>query len=143
MNFEKTNNMSTYLRHQYELLQLTLEIVNCNLEKLTWLEINDENTVSLYQEKINALEFKKENYLNNLVQSLSKTKIAQENLSDIKLCYELVEQYSKKHYSQLFKVHLNKTIENHQKKYGDFLIRNQFKKAVEMEQIITHLERVG
>ena len=60
--FEKTKNMTIYLRHKYELLQLNLEIVNCNLEKLTWLEINDENNVKLYQEKINTLEFKKENF---------------------------------------------------------------------------------
>ncbi|RRA96100.1 hypothetical protein [Paenimyroides viscosum] len=135
--------MITYYRHQYELLQLNLQIVNCNLEKLTWLEINDEQSVKLYQDKLNSLEFKKENYLNNLLQSLLKTEITQQNISEVKLCYELIEQYSKKHYSLLFKTHLNRTIENHQKKYGDFLLRNQLKKAVEIEQIITNLERVA
>ncbi|SRR5690606_5007939 len=135
--------MITYYRHQYELLQLNLQIVNCNLEKLTWLEINDEQSVKLYQDKLNSLEFKKENYLNNLLQSLLKTEITQQNISEVKLCYELIEQYSKKHYSLLFKTHLNRTIENHQKKYGDFLVRNQLKKAVEIEQIISQLERVA
>ncbi len=135
--------MITYYRHLYELLQLNLQIVNCNLEKLTWLEINDEQSVKLYQDKLNSLEFKKENYLNNLLQSLLKTEITQQNISEVKLCYELIEQYSKKHYSLLFKTHLNRTIENHQKKYGDFLVRNQLKKAVEIEQIISQLERVA
>ncbi len=134
--------MVTYFRHQYELLQLNLEIVNCNLEKLTWLEINDETTIKMYQEKLNSLEFNKESYLNNLLQSLTRTQITKQNIEEVKCCYELIEQYSKKHYSQLFKTHLSRTIENHQKMYGDFLIRNQWKKAVEIEKIITYLERV-
>lgn len=135
--------MITYYRHEYELLQLNLKIVNCNLEKLTWLEINDDATIKMYQDKLNSLEFEKERYLNNLLHSLSKTEITQHNIDAVKCCYELIEQYSKKHYSQLFKAHLNRTIENHQKKYGDFLLRNQLKKAVEIEQIITHLERAA
>lgn len=139
----KRNNMITYYRHQYELLQLNLKIVNCNLEKLTWLEINDEATIKMYQDKLNNLEFEKENYLNNLLQSLSKTEITQQNIEEVKLCYELIEQHSKKHYSQLFKTHLNRTIENHQKKYGDFLLRNQLKKAVEIELLIESLERTA
>lgn len=135
--------MITYYIHQYALLQLNLKIVNCNLEKLTWLEINDDATIKMYQDKLNNLEFEKENYLNNLLQSLSKTEITQQNIEEVKLCYELIEQHSKKHYSLLFKTHLNRTIENHQKKHGDFLLRNQLKKAVEIEQIITHLERAA
>ena len=135
--------MITYYRHQYELLQLNLKIVNCNLEKLTWLEINDEATIKMYQDQLNSLEFEKESYLNNLLQSLLKTEITQQNINEVTCCYELIEQRSKKHYSQLFKTHLNRTIENHQKKYGDFLLRNQLKKAVEIELLIESLERTA
>lgn len=72
--------MLTYYRHQYELLQLNLKIVNCNLEKLTWLEINDEGMMKIYQDQLNSLEFEKECYLNNLLRSLSKTILTQKIL---------------------------------------------------------------
>ncbi len=135
--------MLTYYRHQYELLQLNLKIVNCNLEKLTWLEINDEGMMKIYQDQLNSLEFEKECYLNNLLRSLSKTILTQKNIAEIKCCYELIEEHSKKHHSLLFKTHLNRTIEQHQKKYGDYLLRNQLKKAVELEKMINVLERVA
>jgi len=133
--------MTTFYRHQYEILQLNLKIVNYHLERLTWLEINDDVTAKIYQDKINSLEFNKECYLNNLLLSISKQIITVDNITEIKLCYELIEQYSKQHYSKLFKTHLQKTIENHQKKHGDYLIRNQIKKAIELEKTIDVLER--
>ncbi|WKW46376.1 hypothetical protein P3875_11465 [Myroides sp. JBRI-B21084] len=132
--------MITYLRHKAELLRLESELVECKIQKSIWMEINDTETQFFYQTKINECAFKKENYLNNLLVLLTKTEITQQNIQEIKCCYQLIEQHSKSHYSLLFKAHLNKTIENYQKKYGDLLLKNQFKKAVEIEKIISNLE---
>lgn len=133
--------MHTFLRHQYELLQIDLQIVDCQMQKLVWLEINDVPTIKHYQNTINALAYKKEHYLNNLLISLSKTEITLENITEIKRCYELIEMHSKQHNSNLFKVHLYKVIEKYQKKHSDFLMRNQLKKAIETEHIIYDLEK--
>lgn len=135
--------MTHYLRHQYQLLQLSLKIVAFSIEKETWAEINDEVNMKIYQEKINDLEYQKEHYLNNLLRSLHKTEINENNAVEIKKTYDLIEQYSSSLHSQLFKAHLNRTIENHQKKYGDCILRNQLKKAYEIEKTISELERVA
>lgn len=135
--------MITYLRHRSELLRLESEWVECHIQKLIWQELNDAETLGFYQTKMNDLAFKKENYLNNLLALLAKTEITQQNIQEIKCCYELVEQNSKNHYSLLFKTHLNKTIEKYQKKYGDLLLKNQLRKAVEIEQIILKLEQAA
>lgn len=135
--------MIHYLRHQQQLLQLSLQIVTYSIEKETWNEINDYKTVAFYQEKINALEQQKEMYLNELLRSLYKTELNEGTILEMKKTYELVEQYSTQAKSQLFKTHLNKTIESYQKKYGDCLLTNQLKKAVEIEKKIELLERVA
>ena len=135
--------MTHYLRHQYQLLQLSLKIVGFSIEKETWAEINDEVNMKIYQEKINDLEYQKELYLNNLLRSLHKTEINEYNAVEIKKTYDLIEQYSSSLHSQLFKAHLNRTIEKHQKKYGDCILRNQLKKAYEIEKKISELERVA
>ncbi|WCM43267.1 hypothetical protein MG290_06305 [Flavobacterium sp. CBA20B-1] len=135
--------MMTYLKHRAALLHIESQMVECSIQKYTWMEIHDKDAQKVYQEQINEWAFKKENYLNRLLVSLTKTEITTHNIMEIKKCYELVEAYSKNHYSQLFKTHLNRTIENHQKKYGDFLLTNQLKKAVEVEQIIMNLERIA
>lgn len=135
--------MIHYLRHQQQLLQLSLQIVAYSIEKETWNEINDYKTVAFYQEKINALEQQKEMYLNELLRSLYKTELNEGTILEMKKTYELVEQYSTQAKSQLFKTHLNKTIENYQKKYGDCLLTNQLKKAFEIEKKIELLERVA
>lgn len=135
--------MIHYLRHQQQLLQLSLQIVAYSIEKETWNEINDHKTVAFYQEKINALEQQKEMYLNELLRSLYKTELNEGTILEMKKTYELVEQYSTQAKSQLFKTHLNKTIESYQKKYGDCLLTNQLKKAFEIEKKIELLERVA
>ncbi len=132
--------MTTYSRHKYELLHLELKITDHSMQKAIWEEIQDRNSIKMYQDLINSLELQKEHYLNNLLISLGKTEITETNIEEIKSCYELIEQYSKKHYSSLFKSHVNRTVEDYQKKYGDFLIRNQLRKATEIEKIILGLE---
>nr|WP_297306626.1 hypothetical protein [uncultured Flavobacterium sp.] len=133
--------MKTYYRHQLNILQFDMKIADYSIQKSTWEEINDEATVNLYKEKIEALEQDKTEYLNQLFLSLHKTEITEENCSEIKLCYQLLEKYSKSEYSVLFTAHLNRTIEKHQKQYGTFLIKNQIKKAYEIENKIQTLEK--
>jgi len=135
--------MIHFLRHQQQLLQISLQIVNYSIEKETWKQINDEETVAFYQEKINKLEQRKEVYLNQLLRSLNKTELTEHTVLEMKKTYELVEQYSTHIKSSLFTMHLDKTIENYQKKYGDYLLRNQLKKAHEIEKTISGLERVA
>lgn|SRR5690606_31588165 len=133
--------MHTFLRHQYEILQMDLKRVDCQMQQLTWLEINDDAAVKHYQDAINTWAYKKEHYLNNLLKSLAKTEITLENVAEIKSCYELIEVHSKQHSSNLFKVHLYKVIEKYHKKHSDFLMSNQLKKAVETEHLIYDLEQ--
>lgn len=133
--------MKNYYRHQLNILQLDMKIADYSIQKSTWEEINDEATVNLYKEKIEALEQDKTEYLNQLFLSLHKTEITEENCSEIKLCYQLLEKYSKSEYSVLFTAHLNRTIEKHQKEYGGFLIKSQIKKAYEIENKIQILEK--
>ncbi len=118
-----------------------MKIADFAIQKATWEEINEERTVLEYQEKINLLEQEKTDYLNQLFLSLHKTEITEENCSEIKLCYQLLEKYSKSEYSVLFTAHLNRTIEKHQKEYGSFLIKSQIKKAYEIENKIQILEK--
>ena len=120
---------------------MDMKIADYSIQKSTWEEINDEATVNLYKEKIEALEHDKTEYLNQLFLSLHKTEITEENCSEIKLCYQLLEKYSKSEYSVLFTAHLNRTIEKHQKEYGGFLIKSQIKKAYEIENKIQILEK--
>lgn len=134
--------MTTYYRHKHELLQLELKITDCFVQKLTWEEIEDDFAVKSYQDEINQLELKKEHYLNNLLINLGKTEITEQNSNEIKECYQLIEQYSKVHYSSLFKSHMKRTIEQHQKDYGDYIIRNQFRKANNKEKTINILQLV-
>jgi len=133
--------MKNYYRHQLNILQLDMKIADYSIQKATWEEINDESAVHLYSEKIMTLENEKTIYLNNLFISLHKTEITEENCAEIKLCYQLLEKYSKSEYSVLFTSHLNRTIEKHQKEYGGFLIKSQIKKAYEIESRIQVLEK--
>ncbi|WP_177761216.1 hypothetical protein [Flavobacterium sp. I3-2] len=133
--------MKNYYRHQLNILQIDMKIADFAIQKATWEEINEERTVLEYQEKINLLEQEKTDYLNQLFLSLHKTEITEENCSEIKLCYQLLEKYSKSEYSVLFTAHLNRTIEKHQKEYGSFLIKSQIKKAYEIENKIQILEK--
>lgn len=133
--------MKTYYRHQLEILKMDMKITDYSIQKATWEEINDETTVNLYIEKIENLENEKTNYLNQLFISLHKTEITEDNCAEIKLCYQLLEKYSKSEYSVLFTSHLNRTIEKHQKEYGGFLIKSQIRKAYEIENKIQVLEK--
>lgn len=133
--------MKTYYRHQLEILQFDIKIADNYIQKAIWEEIDDLTAVNFYQEKINALEKQKEKYLNQLFLLLNKTEISEQNCSEVKLCYQLLEKYSKSEYSALFTAHLNRTIEKHQKEYGGFLIKSQIKKAFEIENKIQNLER--
>lgn len=135
--------MNTYLRHKLELLQLEAKITEGQMQKTVWEEINETAAVAFYEEQINGWEQQKETYLNNLLKSLKSTELTLANGYELKRCYELIEQYSKLHYSTLFKAHFYKTVEKHQKSYGDFIIRNQFGKANEVEKIIMLLERIA
>jgi len=133
--------MKTYYRHQLEILQMDMKIADFSIQKATWSEISDLSTVTFYQEKIDELEIQKESYLNHLFLTLHKTEITEENCSEIKLCYQLLEKHSKSEYSTLFTAHLNRTIEKHQKEYGNFLIKTQIRKAYEIENKIQTLEK--
>jgi len=133
--------MKTYYRHQLEISQMDMKIANFSIQKATWAEINDLTTVTYYQEKIDEIEKQKETYLNQLFLTLHKTEMTEENCSEIKLCYQLLEKYSKSEYSALFTAHLNRTIEKHQKEYGSLLIRTQIKKAYEIENRIQILQK--
>lgn len=132
-----------YLRHKRALLAFETKITDLLIEKHTWIEISDAQLIGHYQKQVNDLEFEKEVYLNKLLQSLQNTPITLDNVLDVKLCYELLEVHSKFHYSKLFKKHLNKTIEDHQKKYGDLIIRTHYKKANEVEILIKKLEEAA
>lgn len=134
--------MKTYLRHKLELLQIDIKIAEHLMQKETWQEINDTEAVNYYQKQVNRLEQQKETYLNLLLKSLQRAELTLQNGAELKLCYELIEQYSKTHYSALFRTHFYKTIEQHQKCYGDFIIRNQYRKANEVEKMIEDLERI-
>lgn len=133
--------MKTYYRHQLNILQFDMKIADYSIQKATWEEIEDDATISLYQRKIDVLKEEKSEYLNQLFLSLHKSEITEENCAEIKLCYQLLEKYSKSEYSILFTAHLNRTIEKHQKQFGTFLIKNQIKKAYEIENKILILEK--
>lgn len=135
--------MKTYLRHKLELLQIDAKITEHLMQKEIWQEIDDKEAVQLYQKKINLLEHKKEIYLNLLLKSLQQAELTLQNGVELKQCYELIEQYSKTHHSALFRAHFYRTVEKHQKSYGDFIIRNQFRKANEVEKMIEDLERIA
>ena len=134
--------MHTFLRHQYELLTIDIKIVDYQMQQHIWSSVNDIETVKYYQDAINKYELKKEQYLNNLLISLTKTKITPINATEIKRCYELIEMHSKQHTSNLFKVRLYKIIEEHQKKHSDYLLKNQLRKVIETERIIYKLEKI-
>lgn len=134
--------MKTHLRHKLELLQLDTKITEYLIQKETWQEINDTEAVNYYQKQVNRLEQQKETYLNLLLKSLQRAELTLQNGVELKLCYELIEQYSKTHHSALFRTHFYRTIEQHQKRYGDFIIRNQYRKANEVEKMIEDLERI-
>jgi|GEM_PF-1933075 len=135
--------MKTYLRHKLELLQIDTKITEHLIQKETWQEISDEEAVLFYHKQVNRLEQQKETYLNQLLKSLQKTALTVQNGTELRQCYELIEQYSKIHHSALFRTHFYKTIEEHQKRYGDFIIRNQLRKANEVEKMIEDLERIA
>lgn len=135
--------MKTYLRHKLELLQLDTRITEQLIQKETWQEIDDAEAVTFYQKQVSLLEQQKETYLNHLLKSLQRTELTLENGMELKQCYELIEQYSKTHPSVLFRAHFYRTLEKHQKRYGDLIIRNQFRKATEVEKMIGNLERIA
>lgn len=132
--------MTNYFIHKTALLKQTLLITELEQEYRTWKEINDTKLCKHYGDLLKREYYKQEIYLNNLLCNLSKMILTKDNIQEVKLCYELLEQYSKTHYSFLFKKHLNYTIETYQKKYGDFIIKGQFSKANETEKLIHILE---
>lgn len=120
-----------------------MKIADYYIQKITWEEIDNREAIEVYEQKIEFLEKSKEAYLNNLFLTLHKTELTEDNCNEIKLCYQLLENYSKSNYSTLFTAHLNRTIEKHQKEYGGYLIKSQIKKAIELENKIQTLENTN